>query len=90
MPPLRLRDNGGGRPRGGSNFLMGRANLPEYVETQKGNRNDRPKFGAALSHAKAIGAMVVVVSWIGVSGETLRLRGRKDDEVDNRRGRIRH
>jgi hypothetical protein len=31
----------------------------EYVETESGRRNDRPKLAAALSHAKAIGAKLV-------------------------------
>ena len=31
----------------------------EYVETESGKRNDRPKLAAALAHAKAIGATVV-------------------------------
>jgi DNA invertase Pin-like site-specific DNA recombinase len=31
----------------------------EYVETESGKRNDRPKLTAALRHAKAIGATVV-------------------------------
>jgi DNA invertase Pin-like site-specific DNA recombinase len=31
----------------------------EYVETESGKRNDRPKLAAALKHAKAIGAAVV-------------------------------
>ena len=31
----------------------------EYVETESGKRNDRPKLMAALAHAKAIGATVV-------------------------------
>jgi DNA invertase Pin-like site-specific DNA recombinase len=31
----------------------------EFVETESGKRNDRPKLAAALSHAKAIGATVV-------------------------------
>lgn len=31
----------------------------EYIETESGKRNDRPKLAAALSHAKAIGATVV-------------------------------
>lgn len=31
----------------------------EYVETESGRRSDRPKLGAALAHAKAIGAKLV-------------------------------
>ena len=31
----------------------------EYVETESGKRDDRPKLAAALAHAKAIGATVV-------------------------------
>src|SRR6476469_2859726 len=31
----------------------------EYVETESGKRNDRPKLAKALAHAKAIGATVV-------------------------------
>lgn len=31
----------------------------EYVETESGKRNDRPKLAAALAHANAIGATVV-------------------------------
>jgi DNA invertase Pin-like site-specific DNA recombinase len=31
----------------------------EYVETESGKRNDRPKLATALAHAKAIGATVV-------------------------------
>ena len=31
----------------------------EYLETESGKRNDRPKLMAALAHAKAIGATVV-------------------------------
>lgn len=31
----------------------------EYIETESGKRNDRPKLAAALAHAKAIGATVV-------------------------------
>jgi DNA invertase Pin-like site-specific DNA recombinase len=31
----------------------------EYIETESGKRNDRPKLTAALRHAKAIGATVV-------------------------------
>jgi len=31
----------------------------EYVETESGRRSDRPKLGAALSHAKALGAKLV-------------------------------
>jgi DNA invertase Pin-like site-specific DNA recombinase len=31
----------------------------EFVETESGKRNDRPKLAAALAHAKAIGATVV-------------------------------
>src|SRR5271165_109033 len=33
--------------------------VAEYVETESGKRSDRPKLGAALGHAKAIGATVV-------------------------------
>jgi DNA invertase Pin-like site-specific DNA recombinase len=32
----------------------------EYVETESGRRSDRPKLAAALSHAKAIGAKLVL------------------------------
>jgi DNA invertase Pin-like site-specific DNA recombinase len=31
----------------------------EYVETESGKRNDRPKLTSAIRHAKAIGATVV-------------------------------
>src|SRR3954469_2310652 len=39
----------------GGNWTVAR----EYVETESGKKNDRPKLRAALAHAKAIGATVV-------------------------------
>jgi DNA invertase Pin-like site-specific DNA recombinase len=33
--------------------------IAEYVETESGKRNDRPKLAAALAHAKAVGAKLV-------------------------------
>jgi DNA invertase Pin-like site-specific DNA recombinase len=33
--------------------------VAKYVETESGRKADRPKLGAALSHAKAIGAKLV-------------------------------
>ena len=44
--------------------------IREYVETESGKRNDRPKLGAALSHAKAIGAVVVVAKLDRLSRNT--------------------
>src|SRR5712672_2586388 len=34
--------------------------LQEYVEVESGKRNDRPQLTAALAHAKATGAIVVI------------------------------
>jgi DNA invertase Pin-like site-specific DNA recombinase len=44
--------------------------VKEYVETESGKRNDRPKLRAALSHAKAIGATVVVAKLDRLSRNT--------------------
>src|SRR5712675_430248 len=40
----------------GSNWRL----LQEYVEVESGKRNDRPQLTAALAHAKATGAIVVI------------------------------
>jgi DNA invertase Pin-like site-specific DNA recombinase len=37
--------------------------LREYVEIETGKRNDRPQLAAALAHAKATGATVVIAKW---------------------------
>jgi len=37
--------------------------LSEYVEIETGKRNDRPQLAAALAHAKATGATVVIAKW---------------------------
>src|SRR4051812_15184979 len=44
-----------------SNYLNGGrwTLVSEYVETESGRKSDRPKLGAALSHAKAVGAKLV-------------------------------
>src|SRR5271170_6550097 len=34
--------------------------LREYVEIESGKRNDRPQLAAAMAHAKATGATVVI------------------------------
>src|SRR5204863_9980823 len=34
--------------------------LQEYVEVERGKRNDRPQLTAALAHAKSTGAIVVI------------------------------
>src|SRR5579872_386025 len=44
--------------------------VAEYVETESGKRNDRPKPKAALSHAKAMGATVVVAKLDRLSRNT--------------------
>ena len=44
--------------------------VAEYVETESGKRNDRPKLKAALSHAKAMGATVVVAKLDRLSRNT--------------------
>jgi DNA invertase Pin-like site-specific DNA recombinase len=44
--------------------------IREYVETESGNRNDRPQLRAALSHGKATGATVVVAKLDRLSRNT--------------------
>lgn len=44
--------------------------VAEYVETESGKRNDRPKLKAALSHAKAAGATVIVAKLDRLSRNT--------------------
>ncbi len=44
--------------------------IKEYLETESGKRNDRPKLRAALSHAKATGATVVVAKLDRMSRNT--------------------
>jgi hypothetical protein len=44
--------------------------VAEYVETESGKRDDRPKLKAALSHAKAMAATVVVAKLDRLSRNT--------------------
>ena len=44
--------------------------VAEYAETESGKRNDRPKLKAALSHAKAMAATVVVANFDRLSRNT--------------------
>lgn len=44
--------------------------VKEYLETESGKRDDRPKLRAALSHAKATGATVVVAKLDRLSRNT--------------------
>jgi DNA invertase Pin-like site-specific DNA recombinase len=44
--------------------------IKEYLETESGKRNDRPKLRAALCHAKATGATVVVAKLDRMSRNT--------------------
>jgi DNA invertase Pin-like site-specific DNA recombinase len=46
--------------------------VAEYVETESGKRSDRPKLGAALGRAKAIGALYVTIRSIAWASPSLR------------------
>jgi DNA invertase Pin-like site-specific DNA recombinase len=54
----------------------------EYVETESGKRNDRPKLAAALAHAKAIGATVVFAKLDRLTRNIPLLRSLVDSGVD--------
>ena len=56
--------------------------VAEYVETESGKRTDRPKLGAALAHAKAIGATIVFAKLDRLSRNVDLLRSLVASSVD--------
>jgi DNA invertase Pin-like site-specific DNA recombinase len=54
----------------------------EYIETETGKRSDRPKLSAALAHAKAIGATLVVAKLDRLSRNVDFLRKLLASDVD--------
>jgi DNA invertase Pin-like site-specific DNA recombinase len=54
----------------------------EYVETESGRRNDRPKLAAALAHAKAIGAKLVFAKLDRLTRNVDLLRALVASDVD--------
>jgi DNA invertase Pin-like site-specific DNA recombinase len=56
--------------------------VAEYVETESGRKADRPKLGAALSHAKAIGAKLVFAKLDRLTRNVDLLRSLVASDVD--------
>jgi DNA invertase Pin-like site-specific DNA recombinase len=56
--------------------------LAEYVETESGRKTARPKLSAALSHAKAIGAMLVFAKLDRLARNVDLLRSLVASDVD--------
>src|SRR5882672_1681828 len=54
----------------------------EYIETETGKRSDRPKLSAALAHAKALGATLVVAKLDRLSRNVDFLRKLLASDVD--------
>lgn len=54
----------------------------EFIEVESGKRNDRPKLHAALSHAKAVGATVIVAKLDRLTRNTKFLLTLTDSGVD--------
>ena len=56
--------------------------VAEYVETESGRKADRPKLGAALSHAKAVGAKLVFAKLDRLTRNVDLLRSLVASDVD--------